>query len=324
MTDKNGKASLNFKLGDNITTWKLAVIGSNVNGKIGIAEKEIQAFQPFFVDLDAPKILTVGDEISLPVQVRNYTENLQKVKVSMASSDWFSFLNAANQQIEVAPNSTQNAIFGFRAENAVKEGKQRVTAIAAKDSDAIEKPVSVHPDGEEIVKTESEIFRDSVNFEVNFPANSLPKTPRAELKIYPNLLAHVAESVTGLLKRPYGCGEQTISSTYPNLMILKVLRNADNPKLKAQAQKFLQQGYERLLSYQHSDGGFSVWTKDAPDVALTAYALRFLSDASEFIEVDDDVITRAQTWLLREQCADGSWTRIYSWERSKTNSARKL
>jgi hypothetical protein len=33
----------------------------------------------------------------------------------------------------------------------------------------------------------------------------------AELKIFPYLFSHVVESVEGLLQRPFGCGEQTIS-----------------------------------------------------------------------------------------------------------------
>jgi uncharacterized protein YfaS (alpha-2-macroglobulin family) len=61
-------------MADNITTWKMYVIASNKKGKIGVAEKEITAFQPFFVDLDPPKFLTEGDEIFLPSQVRNYTD----------------------------------------------------------------------------------------------------------------------------------------------------------------------------------------------------------------------------------------------------------
>ncbi|HQU86850.1 MAG TPA: alpha-2-macroglobulin family protein, partial [Pyrinomonadaceae bacterium] len=256
VTDKNGKAQVKFKLADNITTWKLYTIASTKNGKIGVAEKEIQAFQPFFVDLDPPKFLTEGDEIYLPTQVRNYTDAKQKVDVSMAKSDWFSFLetearasaraeNSLTKNIEVASGASENAIFGFKATSIVKAGKQKVTAIAAKDSDAIEKPVTVRPNGQEIVKTETKLFTNSTNFDVNFPANALTKTQKAELKIYPNLMAHVSESVQGLLQRPYGCGEQTISSTYPNLMILKFTRNES--KLRQTAQKFLQKGYERLL-----------------------------------------------------------------------------
>ncbi|MDQ3042199.1 MAG: carboxypeptidase regulatory-like domain-containing protein, partial [Acidobacteriota bacterium] len=322
ITDKNGKAELKFKLGDNITTWKLYAIASDANGKIGIAQQEIRAFQPFFVDLEPPKFLTVGDEIALPVQIRNYTDAKQKVAVEMTKGDWFDFLNQPTQQIEVAPNNTQNAVFGFRANQIIAGGKQRVTAIADKDSDAIEKPVTVRPNGKEIVQTKSEIFRESVSFDVNFPANALPQTQKAELKIYPNLLAHVAESIEGLLQRPYGCGEQTISSTYPNLMVLKFAPKEG--KLRAQATNYLQKGYERLLGYQQANGGFSVWAQDAPDVALTAYALRFLTDADEFIETDEDVIKRARAWLIKQQRADGSWTRQYNWEKTEDRQRTKL
>jgi uncharacterized protein YfaS (alpha-2-macroglobulin family) len=48
---------------------------------------------------------------------------------------------------------------------------------------------------------------------------TIPKSSRGELKIYPNLLAHVVEAVEAIMQRPYGCGEQTISSTYPSLLL---------------------------------------------------------------------------------------------------------
>lgn len=334
ITDKNGKAELKFKMADNITTWKLYTIASTKNGKIGVAEKEVQAFQPFFVDLEPPKFLTQGDEIYLPTQIRNYTASNQKVNVTMAKSDWFSFLKAetrtsvsvqdsATQQIEVASNETENAVFGFRADRFIKDGKQKVTAIAETDSDAIEKPVTVRPDGQEIVQTESKLFREKAEFAVNFPANALANTPKAELKIYPNLFAHVSESVEGLLQRPYGCGEQTISSTYPNVMILKFTKEEN--KLRQTAQKFLQKGYERLLGYQVASGGFSYWGgKEEADIALTAYALRFLNDAKEFIAVDEALLRKAENWLISQQRADGSWTRKYSWENSENPNRTKM
>lgn len=345
LTDTDGKAMLNFKMADNITTWKLYTIASTKQGKIGVAEKEITVFQPFFVDLDPPKFLTDGDEIFLPTQVRNYTSTKQKVDVTMSKADWFSFLNPetralvsvqneSTQNIEVASNAAGNAVFGFKAITAIKDGKQRVTAIAAKDSDAIEKPVTVRPNGQEIVRTESKLFRASEGFEINFPADALPKTPKAELKIYPNLMAHVTESVEGLLQRPYGCGEQTISSTYPNLMILKFksessasadgLKTASSP-LRQKARKYLQKGYERLLGYQVADGGFSYWGgKDSSDIALTAYALRFLNDAESQIEVDPKVIENAQNYLIKQQRADGSFTKKHSWETAEDTKRTKL
>ena len=343
VTGKDGKISIKFRLADNITTWKIYVIASDTQGKIGIAQKEVKVFQPFFVDLDPPKFLTTGDEIFLPTQVRNYTETKQKVDVEMAQGDWFSFLGAGTQQLEVLPNATNNAIFGFKAIAAIEGGKQRVTAIAAKDADAVEKSVTVRPNGQEIIKTESKFSRETSVFDVNFPTNALPKTQKAELKIYPNLFSHVSESVEGLLQRPYGCGEQTVSSTYPNLMILKFADGAtkgqsDGEKnaalsqsrkvassIQQKAQKYLQKGYERLLGYQVADGGFSYWGgKDTADVALTAYVLRFLTDAEGFIEVDKTVVERAENWLVKQQKADGSFTKKYYWENSEDMSRTKL
>ncbi len=324
LTDKKGKAELNFKMADNITTWKMFAIASDKKGKVGVVEKEITAFQSFFVDLDPPKFLTEGDEIHLPSQVRNYTEQKQKVDVSMDKADWFTFIgNAGKQHIDVATGTSQNAVFGFKAVTPVKAGKQRVTAIGQSDSDAIEKPVTVRPNGEEIVRTESKVFDTSAKFDVNFPSNALTNTQRIELKIYPNLFSHVAESVEGMLQRPYGCGEQTISSTYPNLMILKFVK--EDSLLRQKAQRYLQKGYERLIGYQVADGGFTYWGgKDTSDVSLTAYALRFLHDAKEFVAVDNQVIQRAEDWLITQQRADGSWTKRYHWETSDNGSRTKL
>ena len=334
ITDKNGKAEVKFKLADNITTWKLYTIASTKNGKIGVTEKEIQAFKPFFVDLEPPKFLTEGDEIHLPTQVRNYTDAKQKVNVSMTKSDWFSFLetearasaraeNSLTKNIEVASGASENAVFGFKAISTVKDGKQKVTTIADTDSDAIEKPVTVRPNGQEIVKTETKFFTNSANFDVNFPSNALSKTQKAELKIYPNLMAHVTESVEGLLQRPYGCGEQTISSTYPNLMILKFTKSDSN--LRKTAQKFLQKGYERLIGYQVASGGFSYWGgKDEADIALTAYALRFLNDAKSHIAVDEESIKKAQNWLVSQQRTDGSFTKKYYWETTEDVNRTKM
>jgi hypothetical protein len=323
MTDKDGKASLKFKMADSITTWKLYTIASTRQGKIGVAEKEITVFQPFFVDLDPPKFLTDGDEIFLPMQVRNYTDAKQRVDVTMTKSDWFSFLSPDKQNIEVDKNAAGNAVFGFKANTVIKDGKQRVTALAAKDSDAIEKLVTVRPNGQEIVRTESKLFRTSETFDINFPANALPKTSKAELKIYPNLIAHVTDSVEGLLQRPYGCGEQTISSTYPNLMILKFTKT-DN-FLTKKARKYLQKGYERLLGYQVADGGFSYWGgKDSSDIALTAYALRFLTDARTQIEIDPKVIENALQYLVKQQRADGGFAKKYAWETTEDLGRTKL
>jgi hypothetical protein len=110
VTDRSGNASVKFKMADNLTTWKLYTVASTKNGKIGVAEKEVTAFQPFFVDLDPPKFLTDGDEIHLPTPVRNYTPDKQKVSVTMTKADWFSLLSP-DRQTSRSPRTRRSTRF---------------------------------------------------------------------------------------------------------------------------------------------------------------------------------------------------------------------
>src|SRR5262245_8862713 len=326
-TDKQGRAHLKFKLADNITTWKMSVVGSTVDGEIGIAEKEFRAFQPFFAEHDPPKVLTEGDEISLPVVLRNYLDKTQTVNAEIKPESWFELLGAGRKRADVKAGDASPVIFDFRAIASVKDGKQRVTAFGSDASDAIEKTVSVHPDGEEVAQTASEVFGDIGSLDINAPMEAIKGSIRAELKIYPNLMAHALEGIEGILQRPHGCGEQTISSTYPNVMILRYLEpqierlSAPMRKIAEKARRFAQAGYERLLGYRAESGGFSYWGRGEADLALTAYALKFLNDAGDFIEVDEDVIAEARKFILSQQQPDGRWLPRYPSEKEDTKRA---
>jgi hypothetical protein len=313
-TDKQGRAQLNFKLADNITTWKLAVIGSTEDGRIGATETDIKAFQPFFVEHDPPRVLTEGDEISLPVVVRNYLDREQKVDLEIKPENWFRLLGPAHKQAAVPAGDAKRETFDFRAVASVDDGKQRVTASGNDANDAIEKPVKVHPDGEELMTTAGDILGASATLELNLPETMIPGWKRGELKIYPNLMAHVIESVEAIMARPYGCAEQSISSTYPSLLLLRnEKQTGEEFRLHARAQRYVNDGYSRLLNYRDAEGGFSYWGRGEPDVAVTAYALRFLMESSDVIAVDQHVIDEARAWLLKKQQPDGSWKAHEYW-----------
>jgi hypothetical protein len=316
ITDSGGRAHLKFKLADNITTWKMTVLATTKTGEIGVAESEIQAFQPFFLDHDPPKVLTIGDVIDLPVVVRNYLPQAQRLNVEMKPAAWFELQHPGKQQISVDAGESTTATFPFRATAMVKAGKQQVYAANRSTGDAIEKTITVHPDGQEQSATAAGIVRGKNTLSLQVPENFIAGSVRAQLKIYPNLLAHVTESIEAGLERPYGCGEQTLSSTYPSVMLLKYYKasGAPNPILEKKASRFVALGYHRLLNYREADGGFSYWGHGSPDVALTAYAVRFLADASAFTEVDPDVIHNAEKWLVEQQTKDGDWHPKYGYD----------
>jgi hypothetical protein len=313
ITDANGRARLRFKLADNITTWKMTVLASTKTGEIGVADREIQAFQPFFLEHDPPKVLTIGDLIDLPVVVRNYLPQAQQLSVEMKPANWFELEHPGKQEISVGAGESTTAIFPFLATAMVKAGKQQVYGANRTTGDAVEKTVTVHPNGRDQSSTVAGILHGDSTLSLNIPVDMIPGSVRARLKIYPNLLAHVTESIEAGLERPYGCGEQTLSSTYPSVMLLKYYKasGVTSAPLQGKASRYVSFGYHRLLNYRESGGGFSYWGHGSPDAALTAYAVRFLSDVSAFTDVDPEIIQGAEKWLVGQQAKDGHWQPRY-------------
>ena len=308
-TDRSGRAHINWKFADNLTTWKLSLIASTLDGRLATIDKEVKSFQPFFVEHDPPKVLTLGDRISLPVVIRNYTEKSERVKVEMPAAGWFRSSSTAIQEALLSPGGYAKLIFPFEAIATTAIGKQRVVATGTTVADAIERSVAVHPDGAELTQTDARIISGNTRWEFEIPAEAIPGSVHADLKIYPDLLSHVTESLEGMLERPWGCGEQTVSSTYPSVLLLKFEKQSKRSlgPLHDRAMRYVALGYTRLLTYIDDSGAFTYWGRGEPDLALTAYAVRFLHDASEFAAVDPNVLDHARQWLFEQQKADGGW-----------------
>jgi hypothetical protein len=117
----------------------------------------------------------------------------------------------------------------------------------------------------------------------------------------------VLESLGAVLRRPWGCAEQTISSTYPSVYALRLLTSLgiDN-RTTREARENVELGYQRLLRF-HRDGAFEYFGGHGADIALTAYALEFLNDAAGLVEVDGKVRQSIADWLAKQQRSDGSW-----------------
>jgi hypothetical protein len=308
-TDPNGRARISWKFADNLTTWKISLIASTLDGRLATVDKEVKSFQPFFVEHDPPKVLTLGDRISLPVVIRNYTEKPERVKVEMPAADWFQSSSMAIQEASLSPGGNTKLIFPFEAIATTSLGKQRVIASGPNVADAIERSVTVHPDGAELTHTDGRIVSGNARWQFDIPEEAISSSVHTDLKIYPDLLSQVTESLEGMLERPWGCGEQTISSTYPSVLLLKFEQQSKRSlgPLHDRAVRYVGLGYTRLLSYLDDSGGFTYWGRGEPDLALTAYAVRFLHDASEFAPVDPNILDRARQWLFRQQKSDGSW-----------------
>jgi uncharacterized protein YfaS (alpha-2-macroglobulin family) len=312
ITDKDGVASITIPLADSITTWRMAMMASTPRGALGSGTSSIKVFQDFFVDLDLPVTLTQGDRVSIPVAVYNYSGAAGDVNLQLQADDWFSLLDdVAEKNFTVESARVGGSQFTLEAKRI---GKFKLTLSArmkggANRADIIVREIEVIPNGREQSVVFNGRLETTAQHEVAFPAESIPEASKIFVRLYPGPLSQVIEGMDSLLRMPYGCFEQTSSSTYPNVLALDYMKRTKKltPEVHAKAEGFIANGYQRLLTFEVPSGGFS-WFGNAPaNKILTAYGLMEFSDMSKVHDVDPKLISRTQQWLAGQQQADGSW-----------------
>ena len=102
-------------------------------------------------------------------------------------------------------------------------------------------------------------LQQSPEFSIAVPDEAIPDSGQLLVKFYPSRFSQVVEGLDAIFQLPSGCFEQTSSTTYPNvlssLIICGVPRKVSRP-LKQSARNFIHLGYQRLISFEVSGGGF--------------------------------------------------------------------
>jgi type II secretory pathway pseudopilin PulG/5-hydroxyisourate hydrolase-like protein (transthyretin family) len=311
ITYEHGKASLEIPLADSITTWRASIDGVSAAGKMGNLETPITVLQDFFVDLDLPESMSLGDQVSVPVTCYNYLKEPQDVRFRLATGNWFK-CPLEQLSVRLQPNEVKSVSFPIEVLRVGNHSLQ-VTAQGTKTADAIEREVRVVPTGERIEHMKNDVLKGVFSDTFTIPQQTIPDSQSLWLKFYPSRFSEVVEGLDSVFKAPYGCFEQTSSTTYPNVLVLDYMKQTGRltPEVEIKARKYINAGYQRLLTFEVAGGGFEWFGRPPANICLTAYGVLEFTDMARVHPVDEAVTERARKWLFGQQNSDGSWSEIY-------------
>ncbi len=315
VTDGHGNASILVPVADSITTWRMAMLASTEQGTLGSSTGSLKVFQDFFVDVDLPVTLTQGDRVTLPIAIYNYSGKPGRVTLSLQPESWYTLeKDSAVKSVEAESNHVGGGSFTL---NATHIGKFKLTLTAHLEGahrkedrdDVVVREIEVVPNGREQNVVFNGRLEHTAEHTIQFPAGAIPDASSVLVRLYPGPLSQVIEGMDSILRMPFGCFEQTSSSTYPNVLALDYMKRTNKltPEVHAKAEGFIANGYQRLLTFEVPGGGFS-WFGQAPaNKILTAYGLMEFNDMAQVSEVDPKLIARTREWLASQQQPDGSW-----------------
>jgi CD109 antigen len=313
LTDDAGLASLDLTAPDSITTWRLHAVSSGPDG-IGISESSLTVFQDFFVDPDLPYSVTRGETFPVQVQVYNYLDTEQDVKLTLSGADWFDIIGDDVQTVTVDANGVGYASFTI---SPTEVGKKiiEITGQTTERADAVRKDIIVEAEGATRELVDNGVLSNgSVELDATLPADIVPDSEKVLVSFTPSIVAQSISGVDDLLGMPYGCGEQNMMLFSTDVEVLRYLKatGQDNPEVRAKAEMYIITGYQRELTYRHNDGSFSAFgeSDESGSLWLTSFVLSQFSGARDVTTIDENILSESADWIESYQQEDGSWEQV--------------
>ncbi|XP_037630769.1 alpha-2-macroglobulin-like [Sebastes umbrosus] len=329
----SGTKDVSLIVPDTITTWETEAFCLSSRG-FGLApRKEITVFQPFFVELSLPYSIIRGEHFELKATIFNYLTSCIMVNVSPAPSlDYTLTPLSGDQYTSCLCGSERKTLSWTMAPSSLGVMNVSVTAeaVASHTScdneivsvpergriDMVTRSLIVKAEGTEMTKTynwllcpKGEALTEEIDIEL--PDNVIVGSTRASVSVLGDILGRALNNLDGLLKMPYGCGEQNMALLAPNIYILQYLENTRQltPAIKEKATNFLTSGYQRQLNYKHKDGAYSTFGSGTGNTWLTAFVLRSFAKAQSFIYIDPAKLEESMVWLNDKQRENGCFER---------------
>lgn len=303
-TDKDGTAEVEFYNSDASTTCRAIAEGIGFNGKLGRAEATYSVQNTLQVDAKIPPYLTVGDKALIPLVIKNNGDNEEEITISVIAPPGFT-TGSFNNIITVAPGGTKQVLIPAEATAAVN-GIMDFTISSTFTKETLHLPIQAAEKGFPVRLSFSGNTDSTHQFAIS---NPIAGTLQTKLKFFNNTEGQLLDGIESMLREPGGCFEQTSSSTYPNILILKYLKEAgkSNPEIEKKALGMIERGYNRLIGFETAVNGFEWFGHTPPHESLTAYGLLEFTDMQEFIDVDKKMLERTKKFLLKRRDGKGTF-----------------
>jgi uncharacterized protein YfaS (alpha-2-macroglobulin family) len=292
-TDSRGEATVNFKLPDSLTNWRVVVTAVTGDMHVGQKTDSFRTYKPIMVWPMIPRVFTEGDEVRLFARVHNRTDSDKVIRVKL-KVDNGKVDGRDTVSVRVGPKDSAAVYWTYRPGSA-GYAQLLMTADCDAGSDASLKRMPVVPPcAVEQLITSAGFCADSAKF--NVPADVDLTGAKLELTLVPSVAADMVDSLDYLVRYPHGCAEQTMSKFVPAVKVSGMLKaiGLKVPKLEAKLPKYVAIGIKKLINYQRSDGGWGWNGNGRTHEMMTPYVMYGLleAEAAGYTLPNETAITR--------------------------------
>lgn len=304
--------SHSFKVPQYIGSVRVMAIAADTDKQaFGSAEQAVPVKKPLMLLASAPRKVSPGEKITLPVTVFAMDKKVRNVKVKLSAGDAFTPLDGTERSLTFDETGEQLAYF----EVVVKE-KTQIAQLAFEATSGSEKaryafevdvvnpnPITFETQRIELAPGDKKV--------IALAPFGVKGTNRAKIEFSTLPPLNFSGRLDYLISYPHGCVEQITSSVFPQLYLDDLFDLSNERAQKIQENIAL--ALQKLTAFQLPGGGFSYWPGlTQPDDWGTNYLGHFLIEAEKSGYVLP-IGMKAQ-WLTFQQKS------AKAWRKNNTNS----
>ena len=306
VTDSNGNATIEYKLPDSITSYRIYIVACDKGNGFGKTELPLIASKDFYIEPGLPRFFSKGDNFNFLVKAINNSEAASTLNFMSNATTNLSISQQGEDYFLDAMDSTQVSIRG----EALSTGMASVdfSGTLEDKTDAVQLEVPIHSGytiGTDVIvgsfrgDTKLTLPIDQV-LEKDSHKDDFIENSEFNLTVATTPFLRMSGGIAYLLQYPYGCIEQTSSRLLPLVALRGLIDEGHIPGITtASANKYIKAGVDRLFMMQTESGGFGYWPGNKnPHMMGTLYAMAALSIAKKNgVDVPEERMQKSVSYL---------------------------
>ena len=275
---------------------------------VGFSEVAVQVQDPISLDVSLPRFVATGDRVEGKLTLRGHVTSIAELTYEVNGQKFVTDISLSEgQSLDKAINFHPQEVGNIPVKIRLKTSEMDIV----RDYEIVAREPS-YP------HYEAKSFQlSATNRSYRVPALALEdfsitaqRSLQLKAALSPVSGAGMSQVAEALDRYPYGCIEQTSSTTRGLIFRAELLRSVDEDQRKK-----INQGIMRILSMQKRDGSFGYWSSTGHVVEeYQPYALETLLYALDYADQPELVKTAIQKGLdyLELQLFEDLWTQAYA------------
>lgn len=271
---KGEKRTIRFKMPMYVGSVRTMLI-AGAKGAYGIAEKTTPVKAPLMLLGTLPRVLSVTEEVKLPVSVFGGDKNIGNTVVKVEVNGLLQTTGGNSKSVSIGKDEEKQVVFDLKVKNQTGIAKVKITASGGGHNAVYEMELDVRNPNPYQTVTKDLWVEAGKSIKENIVPVGLPGTNSGVLELSTIPPINLDERLEYLISYPHGCIEQTTSQTFAQLYLSEVLDLTEANKNEAEMN--IRFGISEISKFQLSGGAMSYWqgSTETSDWG-TSYAGHFL------------------------------------------------